>query len=383
MKNYPTIKFTFLFIIGILLRQFVKIDTPVFFTIIIAALILIFILLKIKNHNFKIINIALTFLSIILLGNFLAGVNRNEVQLLPANLYKQKNMEVFGTIKKLELPREYESRFILEVDSFKVSNTIVKMNLTLLTRIRDDRIKKVDSLFEELKPGYKISVAGTYAKGGETRNPGEFDYNKYLNSIGISGLFTTYNFTDVKILEKEIFPFATFVNNVRKYLNKQIMQIHQPQTASLLRGLLLADRSGIDYAVRIEFINSGVIHVLAVSGLHTGYIILVFLIFFGRFNIYVKSILTIVGLIFFLIITGMPPSVFRASIMAIVFIIALLTNRSTNLFNALAIAALILLIIKPSDIFNPGFQLSFSAVLAIAAIFPYHSNKNKFFKHSK
>ncbi len=388
MKKYPAIKFTLLFIIGILLHRYFEISPLIFLCIFAALLIFTIISIKFKNDTFNFISIALSFISIILLGSFLAGVNKNEVQLLPTNLYKQKNMEVFGTVKRIELPRKDESRFILDVDSFKVSSTIIKMNLTLLTRIRDDRKEKLDSLFDVLKPGFKISVAGTYMKGGETRNPGEFDYSHYLNSIGISGLFTTYNTADVKILQKNVFWFANFVTNVRKYLNKQITTLHNEQTAALLRGLILADRSGIDYAVRVEFINSGVIHVLAVSGLHTGYIVLIFLIFFGRFNIYIKSLLTITGLIFFLIITGMPPSVFRASIMAIVFIIALLTNRSTNLFNALAIAALILLIIKPYDLFNPGFQLSFSAVLAIAAIYPLIQTKinaleiqNKFLRY--
>ncbi len=375
MKKYPAIKFTLLFIIGILLHRYFEISPVIFFIVLAAFLIITIISLKFKNEKFNYALIILSFVSIILLGDFLAEINKNEVQLLPTNLYKQKNMEVFGTIKKIELPREYESRFILDVDSFKVSNTTIKMNLTLLTRIRDDRKEKLDSLFDALKPGYKISVTGTYMKGGETRNPGEFDYNHYLNSIGISGLFTTYYVGDVKILHKNVYWFGNFVNNVRKYLNNQITKLHDKQTTALLRGLILADRSGIDYAVRVEFINSGVIHVLAVSGLHTGYIILIFLVFFGRFNIYIKSFLTITGLIFFLVITGMPPSVFRASIMAIVFIIALLTNRSTNLFNALAIAALILLIIKPYDLFNPGFQLSFSAVLAIAAILPIIQTK--------
>ena len=388
MRNYPAIKFTILFIAGILLHQFVQIDYYIFYICVGVFLLLILLSVKIKIKKIQFITLIFAFLSVILLGNYLAEVNKNEVQLLPTNLYKQKNMEVYGTIKKLELPRSYETRFILDVDSFKVSGTSIKLNLTLLTRIRDDRIVKLDSLFDVLKPGYKISVSGTYVKGGETRNPGEFDYNKYLISIGISGLFNTYNVADVKIIKKNIFPFANFVNNVRKYLNRQIIKLHDSQTVSLLRGLLLADRSGIDYAVRVEFVNSGVIHVLAVSGLHTGFIILVFLIFFGRFNIFVKSFLTILGLIFFLVITGMPPSVFRASIMAIVFIVALLTNRSTNLFNALAIAALILLIIKPSDLFNPGFQLSFSAVLAIAAIYPLIQTKinafdiqNKFLRY--
>ena len=74
--------------------------------------------------------------------------------------------------------------------------------------------------------------------------------------------------------------------------------------------------------------------------------------------------------------------------MATVLIIAFLTNRSTNLINSISIAALIILIINPNEIYNPGFQLSFSAVLAIGIILPYMNNlidgwniQNKFFRY--
>ncbi|MGB5289038.1 MAG: DNA internalization-related competence protein ComEC/Rec2, partial [Ignavibacteriaceae bacterium] len=130
-------------------------------------------------------------------------------------------------------------------------------------------------------------------------------------------------------------------------------------------------RREISYQTKQQFINAGVVHVLAVSGLHVGYIILIFLFVFGRFNLYLRSFLTITGLLFFMFITGIPPSVFRATVMAIVIIVAYLSNRSTNLFNSISIAALIILIINPNEIYNPGFQLSFAAVLSIALVYPF------------
>jgi competence protein ComEC len=72
-----------------------------------------------------------------------------------------------------------------------------------------------------------------------------------------------------------------------------------------------------------------------------------------------------------MLITGVPPSVFRATVMAIVLIIAFLSNRTTNLINSISIAALIILIINPKELYNPGFQLSFAAVLAIGILFPF------------
>ena len=121
MRNYPAIKFTILFIAGIFLHQFAQIDYYIFYICVGVFLLLILLSVKIKIEKIQFITLIFTFLSVILLGNYLAEVNKNEVQLLPTNLYKQKNMEVYGTIKKLELPRSYETRFVLDVDSFKVS----------------------------------------------------------------------------------------------------------------------------------------------------------------------------------------------------------------------------------------------------------------------
>ena len=80
--------------------------------------------------------------------------------------------------------------------------------------------------------------------------------------------------------------FKSFLHSVRKEIDQTIHDLHNQQTAGLLRGLILADRSEIDYETKNEFINSGVVHILAVSGLHVGYVLIIFIFIFGRFGIY-------------------------------------------------------------------------------------------------
>ena len=142
------------------------------------------------------------------------------------------------------------------------------------------------------------------------------------------------------------------------------------ETFSLLRGLLLADRGEISYETKTHFINAEVIHVLAVSGLNVGFIVLIFLLAFGRLNLFLRSGITIAGLIFYLILTGASASVFRATVMAVVLIVAFLSNRSKHLINSIAIAALVILIIDPNELYDAGFQLSFSAVISMALLYP-------------
>ncbi len=171
--------------------------------------------------------------------------------------------------------------------------------------------------------------------------------------------------------------FANTVFDIRKAINNKIKLLYGSPAEALLKGLLLGDRSDIDYQIKKYFMDTGVIHVLAVSGLHVGFISLIFLVLFARLGIVFQYIFTIIGIIFFLILTGGHPSVFRASVMAITYLIAKLTNRSTNGFNSIAIAALIILLLNPSELFNAGFLLSFSAVASILILYPVLSVKVK------
>ena len=389
MKDYPVVKFTILFIIGILLEKIWEINTLIYFSLFFGFCIFVG-----SSFRFKIFSKTAPFIStglfvmIILTGNYIATINQNHYQFLSPHLYKVKNLKAFGTVEEIDLKKSYEVKFVLDVDSVKYKGNIIRHSVKLYCQLRFDDKNKLENYYQTLLPGNYISLMGNFKIGNQERNPGEFDYNKYLHSEGISGLLTSYNANDLKILmhRKNIFNAAIF--SVRKTLDNEINKLQKPKTAALLRGLLLADRSEIDYSTRTEFVNSGVIHVLAVSGLHVGYIIIIFLVVFGRLNIYLRSIITIVGLILFMLITGIPASVTRATIMAIVIFIAILSNRSSNIFNSLAIAALIILVFEPAQLYKPGFQMSFSAVLSIAAIFPALQKKinksrirNKFVKY--
>ncbi|MBK7497961.1 MAG: DNA internalization-related competence protein ComEC/Rec2 [Ignavibacteriales bacterium] len=287
-----------------------------------------------------------------------------------SNYQKEKNVKLYAEVTSVELERSYEIVFTVLTDSLIIdSNSIVTKDY-IICKFRGDSLQR-KNIYTQLNAGNKIYLTGTYQKGREKRNPGEFDYDKYLKSKSVTGLFVSYNTDSINILSNQKDYFKSSLHSVRKLIDETIHKLHNPQTAGLLRGLLLADRSEIDYETKNEFINSGVVHILAVSGLHVGYVLVIIIFIFGRFGIYLRSILTILGLVAFMFLTGVPPSVFRATLMSVVIIIAFLSNRSTNIINSISIAAFIILLLNPNEIYNPGFQLSFSAVLAIGILYPY------------
>ena len=328
-------------------------------------------LIKISGKGLATNRLKLIIYSLVIFSSGLltAISNYEELSSPLSHYYKEKDSRLFAEIVNVELKRSYEIVFTVITDSIFIDDKVLTIEDKLICKFRGDSLKR-KQIYDQIYPGNKIYLSGTYQKGREKRNPGEFDYNQYLNSKGITGLFISYDTDSINIISNEKNYFKSVIHQVRKNLDKIIHDLHQPETAGLLRGLLLADRSEIDYETKNEFINSGVIHILAVSGLHVGYILIIFVFIFGRFGIYLRSILTILGLLAFMFLTGVPPSVFRATLMAIIIIIAFLSNRGTNIINSISIAAVIILLFDPKEIYNPGFQLSFSAVLAIGILYP-------------
>ncbi len=371
MKDYPFIKFTLAFIVGILASKLFQFDLH-YYPIIIFIFILILLLITkyFRVRFYKIIASGLSLFLIFIFGLFITKQSGIIIESPLINYQKEKNTKLYAQVIDVELERSFEIVFTASIDSIFIDNKIFTSNDLLNCKFRGDSLQQ-KYLYDNINSGNKIYLTGTYQKGRERRNPGEFDYDKYLKSNGITGLFISYQTDSINILSNQKEYFKSLLYSVRKEIDKTIHDLHTPQTAGLLRGLILADRSEIDYETKNEFINSGVVHILAVSGLHVGYVLIIFIFIFGRFGIYLRSILTILGLLAFMFLTGVPPSVFRATLMAVVIIIAFLSNRSTNIINSMSIAAFIILLINPNEIYNPGFQLSFSAVLAIGILFPY------------
>lgn len=369
MKDYPFIKFTIAFIVGILSAGLFQFDLHFYQISVFIFFLILLSLAKYFRFN-NIISSVLFLILIFIFGIYISKVNEIRIVSPISNYQKEKNVKLYAEVTSVELERSYEIVFTVLTDSLIIdSNSIVTKDY-IICKFRGDSLQR-KNIYTQLNAGNKIYLTGTYQKGREKRNPGEFDYDKYLKSKSITGLFISYNTDSINILSNQKDYFKSSLHSVRKLIDETIHKLHNPQTAGLLRGLLLADRSEIDYETKNEFINSGVVHILAVSGLHVGYVLVIIIFIFGRFGIYLRSILTIIGLVAFMFLTGVPPSVFRATLMSVVIIIAFLSNRSTNIINSISIAAFIILLLNPNEIYNPGFQLSFSAVLAIGILYPY------------
>ena len=142
----------------------------------------------------------------------------------------------------------------------------------------------------------------------------------------------------------------------------------------VLSALLIGSKADMDYDTRLEFSGAGIIHVISISGMHVGiiYLLLMFLLspIKGPGLKFFKLSVVLFCLWFYASLTGMSPSVFRASVMFSVFAISKYSNLHYNIYHSLAISAFVILLFTPEAILNLGFWLSFFAVASIVYFYP-------------
>jgi len=200
------------------------------------------------------------------------------------------------------------------------------------------------------------------------RNPGSFDYPAHLRREGI--LLVGHARADrITALTPDAPPWPVAV----KRWAVGVIAARLPETsAALLAGLLLGERSALPREIDGSFRRAGVYHILAVSGFNVA--LLAGSVFGGlamagvpRRGAAGAAAVVLVG---FALVVGGQPSVLRATVMGLLLLAALLLDRESQLPNALALAVLALLLWRPGDLWEPGFQLSFAATAGIVYLGP-------------
>lgn len=195
------------------------------------------------------------------------------------------------------------------------------------------------------------------------QNPGVFDYGEHLARQGIH-VVATGRADGIATLDDPAPPWPV---RVRRAAVASMGAALPPVSAALLAGLLLGDRTSLPRDVDAGFRLAGVYHILAVSGFNVAILAAAVwaLCRFLRIPRSAGAATAIVIVIGFALVAGASPSVLRAVVMAVLVLAALLLERDASVTNSLALAALAILAVRPGDLFDPGFQLSFAATLGI------------------
>jgi competence protein ComEC len=204
--------------------------------------------------------------------------------------------------------------------------------------------------------------------------PGEFDYASFLNSKGISSIIRVDS-SHILNLSDDDFSFQRFAFQWRSSILKRFHDdVLKPEEKQVASALLLGDRSEMNPELLKDYSSGGIIHILAVSGLHVGLIYQLCIWLFKYLKFLKRNrldmLLIILILWFYAAMTGLSSSVNRAVCMFTLLSLADFLNRRVSPFNILSSAAFLLLLLKPDVIFDMGFQLSFAAVWGILSARP-------------
>ena len=238
---------------------------------------------------------------------------------------------------------------------------------------QDIKYDSREKLSNQLQYGDKIEIIASYNEASKARNTGCFNYSLYLKSKQIYGIFKVEKIENV-VSTKRI----PITQKLRNYIKQTLRKNLNGESAELAIGLLLGDKSDLNEDIQEDFKGANLSHMLAISGAHFSYIILIVTWIGNKFKVKrLEQIITIISIIFFMNITGNTPSVARAGIMAIMSILASILRRKSDFWNNLSLFILIQVIHNPYVIFDIGFMLSYSGAIGIVAFHKFFSKKIK------
>lgn len=242
-------------------------------------------------------------------------------------------------------------KFFFRVD--KVNGKTVS-GKTLITYTGDE--------ISELQIGDKYEFSGRLRSPFKSSNPSQFDYGKYLRNFDTFTVFYTDN---AKVVDNNLTPKWKFLKNLNKIRDK-IINVHAQYLKSpnleILGGVVFGDDAVAppDY-IKTSFVNSGLLHILAASGMNVAFIYAFWVFFMRRMRVPFKfMVISGMGIvIIYTFMTGLGASVIRAALMLILVLIGKLIDRDAHTISLLAFVAMLMLMYNPAFINNVGFQLSF------------------------
>lgn len=244
-----------------------------------------------------------------------------------------------------------KTKFFLKADKINGKEVTGK---TLVTFTGND--------FSNLQIGDNYEFSGKLRTPFKAGNPSQFDYGKYLRNFDTFTVFYTDN---AKLLNGRLTLKWKFYQNLNKLRNK-IINVHAKYLKSpnleILGGIVFGDDAVAppDY-IKASFVNSGLLHILAASGMNVAFIYGFWVFFMRRIRAPFKlTVLTGMGVvIIYTFMTGLGASVIRAALMLLFILAGKLIDRDAHTVSLLAFVAMLMLIYNPAFINDVGFQLSF------------------------
>jgi len=371
LLDFPIIKFTLFFIVGIVIASFFHIPLRIILYACIGLTLLLLITFLIGKHQmsktiwFGII----TCLTMICIGTLTVNIHNQRAH----QSHYSKNIPVENDSSRMI---QFRVREVLKSTAFhdKYVVDILKMDNKKVTGKLLLNIQK-DSLSQPLEVDDVLLTKSILSEINKPLNPYQFDYNKYLKRQYIDHQLSLTPYELLKI-SSEAHTLYGYAASIRSSIDEKLKQYNfEKDELAIIDALLLGQRKDISQDTYNNYVNAGAIHILAVSGLHIGIIFLLLNwilrpIEWLKHGNYIKIVVIALLLWCFAIIAGLSPSVTRAVSMFTIVAIGMNLRRPSNIYNTLAISMFVILLFIPRFLFEVGFQMSYLAVISIVSIQP-------------
>jgi len=322
------------------------------------------------RRNLRVLNFLVALL-IFGCGFTIASSQKTNLAKIPNYGANIDNIKAAGNIVEYSIePKILNSRFVVSIDTLRIHGDFYHFRSVNIQLSIKDSIK-AEKILKNINVGNRVIFSGNLFIPKRFSNPGAPDYRGYMERENLLG-YVSLQKDDFFYIVDDIkeYPEA-MVSSLRRDIQQIISAIYSAEHSPMISGVLLGSRSSIsDQAVDV-YQETGVSHILAISGLHIGIILMILVPFVSRFHIIWRYIILAVLISIFCALAGMNPPAIRASMMFITIFLMKLSNRESDGINALLFSALILLLLNPADLYNVSFQLSFSAASAILILYPF------------
>jgi competence protein ComEC len=282
--------------------------------------------------------------------------------------YSGQRVVLTGRVVSEPDVREDKVFYLLQAQELKKAGESLSISGLVRLQLKDSK--------QVFAYGDILGVSGLLDRPEPAGNPGAFDYRTYLERQGIRVILTARGDEAVrKIGAGGANPLQNAALAVKQKMSGAATYSLTPAHAAVLNGIVFGTQGMIDRDTRRTFSETGVVHILSVSGLHVGLVLgglLMLLNILKLPPVWTAPLATPV-LIFYSLMTGMNPAVMRAVIMALLLVWAHHFGRDRDWPTTLALAAMVILIWNPLQIYHPGFQLSFAATWGILYLGPFLS----------
>lgn len=372
--QFPLARITFGFVIGLLFGHYFQLSIKALFIVLfifICVFVMLYFLSK-KNSKFSLyFAIGTYFLSVII------GLS---TQIIHTDPFKKNNYthnkEIFEqphiislTIREKLKSSTFSDRYLAIVNHIDQKEQTGRIILNIQN----------DSLHHVLEVGNSLLIKGTLTKNKPPNNPNQFDYSKYLENKQIyAQLYADVD--EIKIgteIEKNIWYYSSKLRTrIIRNLEKNDFNKTELNVAI---ALIMGQQQDISPEIIRDYQYAGAVHILSVSGLHIGFILL-FVTFIlkpipnTKRGSFIKLIIILISLSMFGIIAGLAPSVVRSVTMFSFVAIGNHLRRSVNIYHTLLVSVLLILLFEPSFLFDVGFQLSYIALFFIIWLQPLLSS---------